>query len=147
MNDDLEDACDHAQDEVTKESVEARVRDWVNRLDTLYAQIRGWGTGNGWQVDESGTVTMHEELMQKFGVPATTQPIIRLDSDRGYALFKPKGLWVIGANGRIDLFTPKGAFIIVDLAKFGSAPEWTIFRVSGRRQGQPFTTDLIEELI
>ncbi len=90
---------------------------------------------------------MHEELMEQFGVPATEQPTLRLDDEHRYALFKPKGLWVIGANGRIDLYTSKGTFIMVDLAEHGATPRWTIFRTNQNRDGEPFKPEMIANLV
>jgi len=147
MSDDLDAIEESPQTTVTKELVQERVRDWKNRLSDLFQEVRIWAMGNGWQVDSSGAVVMHEELMEKFDVPATKQPTLRLDDKRGYALFKPKGLWVIGANGRIDLYTSKGTFIIVDLAEHGAAPRWTIFRASQKRDGDLFKPEMIANLV
>jgi hypothetical protein len=147
MSDDLDAMEESPQTSVTKELVEERVKDWIDRLHALFRDVRAWAIENGWRVNDSGTVGMHEELMHKFGVPATKQPTLRLDRDHGYALFKPKGLWVIGANGRIDLHTSKGTFIIVDLAERGAVPRWTIFRASQKRDGDPFTPGMIANLV
>ncbi len=146
MNDDLNDVADGPQTSFTRELVEDRVQDWKNRLHELFREVSTWALKNGWRVDDSGTVGMHEELMQKFDVPATEQPTLRLDGDHGYVLFKPKGLWVIGANGRIDLYTSKGTFILVDLAERGEAPRWTIFRATRKREGELFTPEMIASL-
>lgn len=147
MNDDLEDGEDLPQTTITKELVESRVEDWKSRLSTLFRQVSDWALDNGWQVADSGTVEMHEELMQKYGVPATEQPTLRLDRGQGYLLFKPKALWVIGANGRIDLYTSKGTFIIVDLAERGASPKWTIFRATHKRDGDRFTPEMLAGLV
>lgn len=147
MSDDLDAMEESPQTSVTKELVEERVQDWKDRLHTLFQDVRAWAVENGWRVDDSGTVGMHEELMRRFGVPATEQPTLRLDGDRGYALFKPKGLRVIGANGRIDLYTSKGTFIIVDLAERGAAPRWTIFRASQKREGDRLKPGIIANLV
>jgi hypothetical protein len=147
MIDDLDAMEQSPQATVTKELVEERVQDWKNRLSAFFQEVRAWAEKNGWRVENSGNVVMHEELMQKFGVPATQQPMLRLNPGHGYALFKPKGLWVIGANGRIDLHTSKGTFIIVDLADYGSTPRWTIFRASQKRDGDLFTPDMIANLV
>ncbi len=146
MNDDFDNVEERPETPATKELIEADVQDWKDRLHDLFQKVSTWAVANGWRVDASGTVGMHEELMQKFHVPATQQPTLRLDGDEGYALFKPKGLWVIGANGRIDLYTSKGAFIIVDLAERGDAPRWTIFRATQKRDGDLFTPDMIPGL-
>jgi hypothetical protein len=147
MSDDLDAMEESPQASVTKELVEERVKDWIDRLHVLFQDVRAWAIENGWRVDDSGTVGMHEKLMQKFGVPATKQPTLRLDGDHGYALFKPKGLWVIGANGRIDLYTSKGTFIIMDLAERRAVPRWTIFRASQKRDGDLFTPAMIANLV
>jgi len=69
-----------------------------------------------------------------------------LDREQSYALFKPKALWVIGANGRIDLYTSKGTFVIVDLAEHGTTPRWTIFRASKNPDGDLFKPEMIANL-
>jgi hypothetical protein len=147
MSDDLDAMEEGAETTITKELVEERVQDWKNRLHALFREVSAWAQKNGWQVDNSGQVSMHEELMQKLNVPATSQPILRLDGDRGYALFKPKGLWVIGANGRIDLYTSRGTFIIVDLGERDAPPRWTIFRASKKREGDLFSPEMIANLV
>jgi hypothetical protein len=147
MSDDQDAMEESPQILVTKERVEERVQDWKDRLHALFREVRAWAVENSWRVDDSGTVRMDEELMQQFGVPATRQPTLRLDRDHSYALFKPKGLWVIGANGRIDLYTSKGTFIIVDLAESGTAPRWTIFRTSQKRDGDLFRPEMIANLV
>jgi len=146
MNDDLENMEEGSQTSVTKELVEARVEDWKSRLHDLFRLVRGWALENGWEVDGSGTVEMHEELMRRFGIPATEQPTLRLDGNQRYVLFKPKALWVVGANGRIDLYTTKGAFIIVDLAEPSANPKWTIFRATDKRDGDHFTPEMLDNL-
>lgn len=147
MSDDLEVSEGGAEDSLTRERVEERVADWQARLAGLFGQVGVWAKGAGWRVDDSTTIPLHEELMQKFGVPATQQPMLRVENEQGYALFKPKGLWVIGANGRIDLYTSKGSFIIVDLAEYRGSPKWTIFRATHRREGDPFKPELLGDLV
>ncbi len=147
MGDDLDVLEENLQTALTKEKVEKRVEDWKNRLLTLFAAVRDWAHANDWQADVGGGVGMHEELMQEFDMPATEQPTLRLERGHDYALFKPKGLWVIGANGRVDLYTSKGTFIIVDLAERGSGPRWTIFRASQKSDGDPFRPEMIANLV
>lgn len=147
MNDKIDEANGETATGVTKESVEERVAEWKRRLRSLYAEVRTWGKQNAWSVSDDATVGMNEELMQRTGVSPTNQPVLRLDGPKGYALFKPKGLWVIGANGRIDLYTSKGAYVLVDLADYGASPRWTIFRTSDKREGIAFTPEVIEGLV
>lgn len=147
MSDELEQADDLPPPGVTREHVEDRVDEWRQRLHDLFSDIGSWARARGWRVDDSGRVPMHEQLMQQFDMPATDQPILRLDRAQVYALFKPKALWVIGANGRIDLFTSRGAFTIVDLAEAGEAPRWTVYGGNKSPNGASFSPALIESLV
>ncbi len=147
MNDDLDLIEDRPQSALTAELVREGVEDWQNRLRDLFGTIEAWSAANGWRSVGSGSVSMHEDLMRRFDLPATEQPTLRLESERGYALFKPKGRWVIGANGRIDLYTPKGTFVIVDLARRGDPARWTIFRASSKRDGEAFEPEMLAHLI
>jgi len=146
INDD--DLSVDSETELSKEEIEHRVHDWLDRLRDLFQKTEHWAASQGWNADSSDTVEMNEEPMKRRGVPAQKQPTLRLESPGGgYALFKPKGLWVIGANGRIDLYTPKGAFIIVDQAEQFSTPRWRLFRADKRPEGTPYTPDVIPGLI
>ena len=147
MSDDLEVAEEGAEPLLTKEHVEERVADWQSRLTGLFDQVSVWAKSAGWVVDSHSAAPMHEELMRKYGVPAALQPLLRVENAKGYALFKPKGLWVIGANGRIDLYTSKGSFIIVDLADYKGSPKWTIFRVTHKREGETFKPEMLGDLV
>ena len=145
MSDDIELLDDGEQ--VTREHVQARVENWQSRIREFYSLIRAWAEKNDWKVNDSGRVEMLEELMQEYEIPPAEQPVLRLDRGAQFALFFPKGLWVIGANGRIDLITPKGSFIIVDLANQFAEPKWMIFRTEPNSKGKPFSPDMIESLM
>ena len=146
MIDDLE--ASETQPGVTRDEIERRVDDWLDRLHGMFASTEGWAVENGWRVASSGTSMMDEELMRRVHMSPRQQPTLRLErEDGGYALFKPKGLWVIGANGRIDLYTPKGAFIIIDQAGQYEEPRWRVFRTSDRREGSQYTPEILRDLV
>ena len=147
MSDNLDTVNESLQETITRGQVVERVENWKSRLNLLFSDVRVWAEANTWRVDASASVSMHEPMMRQFDVPPTTQPVLRLDGDRGYALFKPKGLWVIGANGRIDLYTSKGAYTILDLAEYGQAPRWTIFRTTQKPAGEAFMAELLSDLV
>lgn len=125
--------------------VERRVDDWLLRLDQLFDCIQSWATANGWTI-AIGRMPMHEELMIKFDIPARSQPTLTLTSPAGAVVFvKPKALWVMGANGRVDLYSPQGAFTMVDVAEQFQPAQWTLHRI-GKRNGQPFTPAMIADV-
>lgn len=146
-SDELEQLDDTLPPGVTREHIESRVDEWRQRLHDLFSDVIIWARAQGWRVDDSGRVPMHEQLMRQFDMPATDQPVLRLDGEQGYALFRPKALWVIGANGRVDLFTARGAFTIVDLAEAGEAPRWTVYGGNKSPNGALFSPALIETLV
>jgi hypothetical protein len=80
---------------------------------------------------------MHEQLMQKFNVPARDLPVLELSSGQRSARLEPRGLWIIGANGRLDLFAGPDHYMIVDTAENLRPPQWQIAPFSDRRQLKP----------
>ena len=143
-----EEETDPAFPSLTKADVERRVEDWLQRLERLYRGIAQWADERGWSVDRAQTVEIHEELMRRFAVPARRQPVLRIeDGHSGYALFKPKGLWVIGANGRVDLFTSRGVYILVDFADHFAEPNWMIISPNQTFAQTPFRPELLVDYI
>lgn len=134
-------------DDLSRDEVQHRIDDWLGRLDTLFQRSEEWARDHGWTVSRIGPTPMDEDLMRRHAMSPAEQPVLKLEGpDGAYALFKPKGLWVIGANGRVDLYTPKGAFILVDQADAFRAPEWRLFRASEKREGIPYGPELLSEL-
>lgn len=134
--------------EVSVDDVNRRVEDWLRRLDRLFKEVKTWAATNGWSAEDRAPIPMHEELMKKTGVPRTDQPSLAVKSPDGVEiLIKPKGLWVIGANGRVDIFSRAGVFTLVDVAENFEEPSWVLHRVSGERQGQSFEPRLLAGMV
>src|SRR5437868_4533612 len=93
---------------VTREDVLARLGEWQKRVHALYDEIEKAFRGKAFRSDRSGKHTSEELLVQSAGVTDEEQPkvdilrIVRPDGTNA-ALLMPRGPWVIGANGRIDL--------------------------------------------
>jgi hypothetical protein len=123
--------------EIDKGHVVRRVDDWVGRIDRLYRQIEEW-LPSGWTGSRVGTVRMHEELMQKFGVPPRDLPVMELSyNGKPSARIEPRGLWIIGENGRLDLFSRPGHYVIIDSAENFEPADWQIAPLSDRRNLKP----------
>jgi len=91
---------------------------------------------------------MYEELMQKYNVGSEDIPMLDIYKNKVIiATFKPVGLWVIGANGRIDILIESGAYIVVDTAEKGKKPEWKVFTPKNRKSGKNLDSSLIMELV
>jgi hypothetical protein len=124
---------------IDRAHVMRRVDDWANRIDQLYAQVEQW-LPEGWTVDRFGTVRMEEQLMKQFGVGPRNLPKLRLSrGGQAVARIEPRVLWIIGANGQLDLFRDNEHFVIVDTADNLESPKWYIAPFADRRNRQPLT--------
>ncbi len=113
-------------DSIDKNHVIRRLDEWISRLNSLYDCVESWLPA-GWSADRHKTKLMHEDMMKRFDLMAREVPILELNSDNGrHAKIEPRALWIIGANGRVDLFADNGHFLIIDRAKNFGVPEWQI---------------------
>ena len=93
---------------ISREHVLERLSDWRDRVHKLYDGIESELQGSGFRSDREGKHTSSEELPQRVGLTEIDLPkidilrIVRPDGTEAAGLF-PRGLWIIGANGRIDL--------------------------------------------
>lgn len=139
-------------DEVTSDTVEAediekRVVDWEKRVNLLYDTIEGW-LPEGWIPCRDNTVFMYEELMRKFGVQGQKIPTLELHNrERKVVKIEPRGLWIIGANGRVDLKYDGNHYIIVDIAENFQKPNWTVFRSEDRNHHGAVTKEWLQEIL
>ena len=93
---------------VSRERVLLRLFDWRDRVHKLYDEIERELRSTSFVCNREGKHTSAEELPQRVGVSEAEQPkidilrIVRSDGTNAAVLY-PRGLWIIGANGRIDL--------------------------------------------
>ena len=138
-------------DDVTSKSIDApyiqrRVDDWIHRVSSLYGELRA-ALPEAWST-KAATVVMHEELMREFNVPAASVPTLWFAHESGAAAsLIPRGLWVIGANGRLDLTVGHDRYIVVDLADSFTSPMWQVCTAQDRRNREPFTPDWLNRIL
>ena len=138
-------------DDVTSESIDAdyvrrRIDDWNHRLNSLYGELSA-ALPEGWSTKRA-TVEMHEELMRKFNVPSVSIPSLSFVHVSGAtASLTPRELWVIGANGRLDLTADGQRYIVVDLADSFTSPTWQVCPAQDRWNRQPFTPDWLRDIL
>ncbi|MPZ32230.1 MAG: hypothetical protein GEV13_14745 [Rhodospirillales bacterium] len=114
--------------------VERRWNDWSNRVKALYQQVRQW-LNPDLACKEGSAIFFQEELMKSTGVPAKQLVSLDIfDGSRRIGGLRPVALWVIGANGRIDIDSPSGSYTIVDIAKNFDPPKWEIVPIAGPRK-------------
>lgn len=133
-----------------KQKIELEVKDWMNRLGAIVSQIREWTKDlNGLRIEELPPMMMHEQLMRKFGVSPVEMPRFQiLHGDKRVLRFEPKGLWVIGSNGRIDLVTRASSYILVDNSEsMSEQSQWTILHSDKRLKNTVFDKPAFDELL
>jgi len=114
--------------EISKQIVEKRVRDWKKRVADLYSTIKLWLKDSEYTLMLGPKLPMFEGLMSQFHIPATEVDTADVYKNKNFMLaIKPRGLWVVGANGRIDILTTKGNYTLVDFAEQFKTPHWTLF--------------------
>jgi hypothetical protein len=132
--------------------VEKRVEDWLERLQELRLQMLEWLQTPEFEtlsIVDQPPATMFEDLMRRFAVAPREMPVFELrDRAKRVMRFQPKGLWIIGANGRIDLITKVAAPIVVDRAEPLTRPsDWQIYDPKGQRRSVPLTVETFRDLV
>lgn len=136
-------------DEITTKHVNKRVDDWERRISALYEQLSKW-LPSGWSKISTGSdfITMNEGMMKSHGVKPKRLPIMLIQGPGGAkARLEPRGLWIIGANGRVDLTTNTGHFLIVDRAENFETAKWDFAPFSDRGNAKPLTKELFTEAL
>jgi hypothetical protein len=124
-----------------------RVDDWARRIDTLYEKITEWAAKQGLRTERKRTVTMAEELMERFAVPDRELPVLDvLSGEEPVASFVPRGLWIIGANGRIDIITSSGFRFLTDQGRNG-APNWVVIDSQDRRKAKELNEHSFQSIL
>ena len=141
-----------ALDDATSESVDAqhiqrRVDDWEERVKNLYAMISD-RLPDEWQARHGTPVVMHEKLMRKFGIAAKQMPTLELFDQSGeIAKLKPRVLWIIGQNGRIDLKHDGQHYFIVDFAEMFEQPDWQAIHAEKRSEHEEITREWLTRIL
>jgi len=124
-------------DALTRSQVEKRVEDWAQRIAGLYGQIDSW-LPSGWSSKRTWRMRMLEEPMREVDLPAYELPVLELLADGvPAAVIEPRGLWIIGANGRLDLRRGTDHHLILDRAANFEEPDWILVPLSDRQRGVP----------
>jgi hypothetical protein len=135
--------------QISREDVLRRLRDWRDRVHELYRNVEKVLQGTNFRIDREGKHTSNEELVQRVGVPPNEQPqadvlrILRPDGTNAAVLF-PRGLWIIGANGRVDLrLTPPGGgseiYLLIDQSHpLGRPAQWVRMPIGAPFDREPF---------
>ena len=139
-------------EEVTEQKLDAdhvrrRVDDWAERLNDFYATIESW-LPDGWTARMGPPVLMHAELMREFQVAPRQLPTLELADESGQsARLEPRGLWIVGANGRVDLKRDGHHYLIVDRAENFERPDWQAVRADRRRDRRKVSCEWLRQIL
>lgn len=139
--------------QIDHDYLEDRINDWVCRLNDLYSMLEVWAKDYNIgeiQISRKDVPQAREELMQQFDVEPRNIPAIILSSETNRVSIIPMGLWVIGANGRLNIKTNQNHYILIDVGGKDSAPsEWVLVSPVKRSQriqlNKPTLTKLIKD--
>ena len=132
------------EDHIDRDHVERRIDDWVDRIEALYRDVKSW-LPSGWTARSGRQVVFRDDLMDKFDVPVRALPSLNLENDGVVkGRLEPRGLWIVGANGRVDLIVPPRHFILIDKAENFEVPQWTITPLRDRSRESLFTIERLQ---
>ncbi len=141
---------------LTRKQVRARLEDWHGRVHTLYESVLAHLPPE-YTFDRTGKHFAAEEAVQRAKLQRGDIPgvdILRVErSGRLAALFQPRSLWIIGANGRIDLSVlprtgGRRLFLLTDLSPpMAARSDWRIVRLTDRLHQPPFHPETFSELL
>ena len=145
-----------AREKPDKGHVLARLKDWQTRVHSLYQKIQKT-LGNGYSYDRRGKHESQEEMVQRAHLKSDEVPkldILTISEDgHRVAEFHPRSLWIIGANGRVDLVvTPRSGgrrlYILMDHSlPLSGRSDWRIVRPTDRLHQPPFRPDQFSDLL
>jgi hypothetical protein len=131
-----------------RQRVVEEVDDWLRRIEELYTYVQEWlSEKQGLRFEQTRTITMSEEIMQKFAV--TDRELAVLDvlrEDHVVASFVPRGLWLVGSWGRVDVITKDRTSVLLAIKKADTF-EWFLAMPNDRRSMNSFDKSALLELM
>lgn len=130
-----------SENRVDRGYVERRLDDWGRRLESLYTCIAGW-LPSDWSIVDGESLPSQEESMELYDISERWLPSKALlgEHQTVVRLFH-RGLWSIGANGRLDLVSSVRHSIIVDRGQSSEQPQWAMMPLRDRLKTQSLTAD------
>jgi hypothetical protein len=135
---------------VDAKRVKDRVTDWVSRLEKLYSKLDEWAKAlPDVSVRRNTMPQLIEPIMERTSVPAREVPVFSLIVNKKYRVdFIPSSIWIIGANGRVNVTTNSRQKSLVDMGGENSAPSrWHLVGDDPDKPLVPFNREAFLKLL
>jgi hypothetical protein len=138
-----------------REATLRRLHDWRRRVHALYDEVQAH-LDAPYASDRSAKQRSQEGRVQQAGLTEDDAPpidIMRITRDGDVvAQFMPRMLWIIGANGRVDLLITSRhttrLFMLFDRSPpFTNRSDWRLVRSTDVMAQPPFHPELFHELL
>ena len=133
---------------VSRARVLERLGDWRERVHKLYEDIERALKAKGFGFSRDEKYASSEELPRRVGITEAEQPkidVLRITGPDGQpaAVLSPHGLWIIGANGRVDLriirLGGSETYLLLDQSEpLTGASQWIRMPIGSPFERQPF---------
>lgn len=130
--------------------VRQRVRDWEQRLNSLYDDVEAWARSDSrLPQGKRGTIVQrNEEMLERFGVQPRSLPTLTYLFDGNRIAFTPSALWTVSANGHVNLAINDNFFSLIDLGgEDGRPSDWRLSGPSSRQNLVKFTASLFRRIL
>lgn len=145
------------QEEPDREAVLVRLSDWRDRVHRLYELIER-ELGPDFTFTRAGQHRPQDERIRLAGLSPEEAPAIDVleieRQGRALATIRPRHLWMVGANGRLDLTVARGGgrramFMLLDLSPpLCPESDWRLVALSDvLRHQAPFTVGRLRDLL
>jgi hypothetical protein len=126
----MDDEDEHNNRALSPEEVNRRLDLWAVQLEKLFAKIKRWANKSDLTVEQGPSVAVENVPLVHPAVKKFNQPSLRLRKGKNEIWIRPKGPWVIGAAGRVDLVSIHGSAMLINTAKEDAEPSWRFYYLS-----------------
>jgi len=125
-----------------KRRIARRLDDWKERVFQLFDDVERWLTPiRGVSIRRRSLKPPAEELTKRYGLRQPELQTVDIDFGERRAVLRPVGLWIIGANGRIDLTVDGRLLVIFDTAEPLAPSQWQVAEPAAGADSQPLTKE------
>jgi hypothetical protein len=139
-------------EERTKTGVIRRIRDWKARLESLFDQIENWISDPAIEIKRFSVPHGDEGIARKLKVKFGKVPALTLLKGEHRIAFIPSVLFIIGADGRVNISTDKELLMLLDMRESPDLKsDWRIvdsdIRVGSRKFDRAALKRIIERTL